>query len=67
MGAIALGVVALLALAAFWQTRRRRKLKTPVQPAESTVSPFDTAVQTTRESVLADPARAASVIHLWVQ
>ena len=67
MGAIALGVVALLALAAFWQTRRRRKLKTPVQPAEPAVSPFDAAVQTTRVSVLADPARAASVIHLWVR
>ncbi len=67
VGAMALGIAALLGMGALWQMRRRRKPGAPAEPTEPTVSPFDAAVQSARESVLADPARAASVIHLWVQ
>ena len=66
-GAIALAISALLAIGVLWQLMIRRKRETPVEPAEPVVSPFDAALQTARESVLADPARAASVIRLWVQ
>jgi flagellar M-ring protein FliF len=66
-GAMALGLAALLVLGALWQMRSMRKRVTHVEPVQPAVSPFDVAVETTRESVLADPARAASVIRLWVQ
>jgi flagellar M-ring protein FliF len=66
-GAIALGVAALLVLGAAWQMTSRRKRVAQGEPVEPVASPFDAAVETARESVLADPARAASVIRLWVQ
>ncbi len=66
-GTAALGIAAMLVLGALWQLRARRKPVTPAQPAEPSVSPFDSTVQSARESALADPARAASVIRLWVQ
>ena len=66
-GALALAISALLAIGVLWQLMIRRKRETPVEPAEPSFRPFDAAVQTARESVLADPARAASVIRLWVQ
>ena len=67
IGAMALAVAALLATVAWWQMRTRRRPQTPVESAGAKLVPFEAAVQTARESVLADPARAASVIRLWVQ
>ena len=66
-GAIALAISALLGMGVLWQLMIRRKQEKPAEPTEPVVSPFDAALQTARESVLADPARAASVIRLWVQ
>lgn len=67
MFAVMLGVLALLAIAFLWLMKRRRKSGTIIEEPEETISPFDAAVAAARASVLGDPARAASVIRLWVQ
>jgi flagellar biosynthesis/type III secretory pathway M-ring protein FliF/YscJ len=66
-GAMALVVAALLVLGAVWQMTSRGKRVVQGEPVEPVASPFDAALETARKSVLADPARAASVIRLWVQ
>lgn len=65
--ALALAIPVLLAMGVVWQMWMRRKREAHVKPAEAAVSSFDAAVEAARESVLADPARAASVLRLWLQ
>jgi flagellar M-ring protein FliF len=67
VAALALGVLGLLAIAFVWLFKGRRKPVATMVEAEETISPFDAAVDAARASVLDDPARAASVLRLWVQ
>lgn len=67
LGVMALAIPILLVIGVLWQMRTGRKREKHAEPAEPAVSAFDTAVERARDSVLADPARAASVVRLWVQ
>ena len=68
MAAGALGVFAPLALGLLWLMKRRAGAGASIEQAPEPIrSPFDSAINAARASVLDDPARAASVIRLWVQ
>jgi flagellar biosynthesis/type III secretory pathway M-ring protein FliF/YscJ len=66
---LALGALVLTALGFLgWLFRSRKPARPAAQEVQQeSLSPFEAAVNAARTSVLDDPARAASVIRLWIQ
>ncbi|MGA7178555.1 MAG: flagellar basal-body MS-ring/collar protein FliF [Thiobacillaceae bacterium] len=67
LAAITLAGLVLLAIVFLRVMKGRRNSNAIAEEPKQTRSPFDEAVDAARTLVLDDPARAASVIHLWVQ
>jgi flagellar biosynthesis/type III secretory pathway M-ring protein FliF/YscJ len=65
--AIAVALLALIGLTTLWLMNRRRGMGAVEESQEEATSPFDAAVDAARKSVLDNPARAASVLRLWLQ